>query len=552
MRGTSPAAKAVRLVRTVRHLKLVQLYARAALKLSRARPDPRPAPPLRGLSGFAWTAPVTRPASIVAEWRVKFLNVEGVITTPENWNDSSKAKLWLYNLHYFDDLCAADGTSRREIQRALINRWIAENPPAAGNGWEPYPVSLRIVNWIKWHQGGESLDDGMRDSLAMQTRWLMDHIEWHLLGNHILANAKALVFAGLFFSGPEADRWLAQGLSLYDRELPEQILPDGAHFELSPMYHAIILEDVLDLINVARCYDCLERGPLQTLGEIAQRMRWWLAAMTHPDGGPSFFNDAAFGIAASRMELEAYAARLGLPPVHELGDGVHHLSASGYVRINRGEMAAILDVASPGPDYIPGHAHADTLSFELSIGDERVIVNGGTSTYAPGPEREAQRSTAAHSTVEIDGENSSEVWASFRVARRARVTALAIDAQDGVIQVTAAHDGYRRLSGRNTHSRTWQFAANQLQVRDNITGPVRNAVARFLIAPRIRVENSELEATPARGQLSMESGRTCLWKSDGHVALAPAKWHPEFGVMLATQCITVTIAQGMTCTSFEW
>jgi uncharacterized heparinase superfamily protein len=102
------------------------------------------------------------------------------------------------------------------------------------------------------------------ESLAVQARWLRRHIEWHLLGNHLFVNAKALVFAGLFFAGDEAAEWLAQGSErFWVREVPEQVLPDGGHFELSPMYHAIILEDVLDLLNAAH-----------VPGRGGCRMRW--------------------------------------------------------------------------------------------------------------------------------------------------------------------------------------------------------------------------------------------------------------------------------------
>src|SRR5690606_5545979 len=128
--------------------------------------------------------------------------------------------------------------------------------------------------------------------------------------------------------------WLAKVLAIYARELPEQILSDGGHFELSPMYHAIILEDLLDLINAARIYGRGNDRVFRDMPAVSARMRHWLAAMTHPDGGLSFFNDAAFGIAPSRAALESYAQRLGLPPIAELGEGVHHLAASGYVRVN--------------------------------------------------------------------------------------------------------------------------------------------------------------------------------------------------------------------------
>ena len=79
------------------------------------------------------------------------------------------------------------------------------------------------------------------------------------------------------------------------------------------MYHAIILEDLLDVLNAARTYGRTGKGAITTLPEITTRMRSWLKAMTHPDSGISFFNDAAFGIAASCAELEGYAGRLELP-----------------------------------------------------------------------------------------------------------------------------------------------------------------------------------------------------------------------------------------------
>ncbi|KAA5602530.1 heparinase II/III family protein [Blastochloris sulfoviridis] len=543
-------ASAARLVRTVRHLKPVQVYARARLLLPRGWPEDRPAPALRPVR-VTFVAPTLQVRSLLGRWRVRFLNREGEIAQPPQWNDKAQTKLWLYNLHYFDDLCGPPAdAAHRALQRDVINRWIAENPPGAGNGWEPYPVSLRIVNWIKWALAGESLEPHWRDSLAMQVRWLSEHIEWHLLGNHLLANAKALVFAGLFFNGAEADQWLARGLSILRRELPEQILPDGGHFELSPMYHAIILEDVLDLINIGRTFGRGDAKVFRNLPDIAARMRSWLAAMTHPDGGPAFFNDAAFGVAASRADLEAYAGRLGLGAVEEPGEGVQHLAASGYVRVNRGDMAAILDLAAVGPGYIPGHAHADTLSFELSLGCERIVVNGGTSTYTPGALREAQRSTAAHSTVEVEGENSSEVWASFRVARRARVQDVRIEAAGGTIRVSAAHDGYRHLLGRPACRRTWQFEGASLVVADEVACLLsKKAVARFHLGPGVAAES---DADRRSGRLQSEGGRVVNWSASSEACIAHSPWFPEFGRSVSTDTLVVPLSAGQLVTRFAW
>jgi uncharacterized heparinase superfamily protein len=444
--------------------------------------DERPAPPPRPIAG-SWAAPVDKPASMLGPSRFQFLDCEGECATAADWSAPDKPRLWLYNLHYFDDLNAAGAEARAAWHRRLVTRWIAENPVGEGAGWEPYPLSLRIVNWIKWAIREGGLSEDARQSLAVQARYLSRRIEWHLLANHLFANAKALVFAGCWFDGAEAEGCRAAGLDILAREVTEQVLADGGHFERSPMYHALVLEDLLDLINLARAFPgTVPDQIVQSWGAAADRMRSWLAAMVHPDGDIAFFNDAALGIAPSRTELEAYAGRLGLGRAPVPGQGVTHLEASGYVRVETDDMVAILDVAPVGPDYQPGHAHADTLAFECSIHGRRLIVNSGTSTYEPGPRRAHERSTAAHSTVEIAGESSSEVWAAFRVARRARPFGLSIEERGDEVVVRCAHDGYRRLKRRPVHERTWRFAPGGMTVEDRVA-PAAAAVARLHLHP---------------------------------------------------------------------
>ncbi|HUR21434.1 MAG TPA: alginate lyase family protein, partial [Vicinamibacterales bacterium] len=349
---------------------------------------------------------------------VMFLNVTGSV----DWNDQSRDRLWLYNLHYFDDLTARGFEERRAWHESLVHRWILENRPGVGAGWEPYPTSLRIANWIKWTLASDTLaDQQVLESMATQVRWLGKRMETHLLGNHLWANAKALVAAGLFFDGAEADAWRDRGLGLLRAEIDEQILPDGGHFERSPMYHAIVLEDILDLAQLSDIFpDVLPLPFVAQLKSVATRMLRWLRVMSHPDGLVSFFNDAAFGVAAPWSVLADQAQGLAIDVDREALQPLEALPDSGYVRLENERATVLCDVAPVGPDYQPAHAHADTLSFELSVDGRRVVVNGGTSTYAPGPERMRQRGTAAHSTVEIDQANSSDVWGGFRVARRAR------------------------------------------------------------------------------------------------------------------------------------
>ena len=474
-----------------------------------------------------------------------FLNQAGSLEGPADWNTTAREKLWLYNLHYFDDLNAAEAAQRQQWHRDLLRRWVRENPPAKGNGWEPYPTSLRIVNWIKWAFSGATLEPESTGSLAIQARWLAKRLEWHLLGNHLFANAKALVFAGLFFKGREAGRWLSKGLAVLDREIREQILSDGGHFERSPMYHAIILEDLLDLINLARTFpDALRQDRVQVWRKIAAGMLEWLRLMCHPDGKIAFFNDAAFGVASGYDALREYAQRLGLKPESAgtvtsvplpCGGTLTSLDSSGYVRVELAGSVAILDLASVGPDYLPGHAHADTLSFELSYGGQRIIVNSGCSTYALSSERSRQRGTPAHNTVAVDGRDSSEVWGAFRVGRRARPFDKNIRVTESGAEISCAHDGYRRLPGKPVHRRLWRFYPKGATIRDQIDGPFTNAVTYYHFHPDIGIAfGGNTGVVRLRGT---EIVRINVKR--GSPEPIESKYHPEFGMDIPNQSLQI-------------
>ncbi len=536
---------------TVRHLRPEQIYGRALHRLARPVPDLRPAPPLRHQSG-PWAAPVQKHQSLIGPHQFRFLNHTATVATPDGWTDKAQDDLWLYNLHYFDDLNAVNAQSRHAWHRALLNRWIEENPPAAGPGWAPYPVSLRIVNWAKWACAGTGLTAAWRDSLAVQTRWLAKRLEHHLLGNHLFANAKALLFAGCLFAGDEADSWRDTGVSLLTGELDEQVLADGGHFERSPMYHTIILEDVLDLLNLDAAYPGLIAPALTgKLRAVAPRMVRWLDAMCHPDGRIAFFNDAAFAIAPGRGALQAYARRCDVAVFADAQPALMNLRDSGYVRLAHDTCTALLDAAPVGPDYLPGHAHADTLSFELSLFGQRMIVNGGTSVYGTGAERQRQRSTSAHSTVEIDDVSSSEVWAGFRVARRAKPLDLSITERYGAVDVTCAHDGYHRLPGAPTHRRSWCLEARSFTVKDQIEGPYTRALARYPFAP-----DCQVQLTPGGnghvGTVVLGDHHHASWQASAPAHLEQTTWHPEFGLSVPNTTLAFPVSGGALTFELNW
>ena len=531
----------LRYYHTLRHLRPVQFYGRLWHRFNPTSPNLLPAPALNVSTG-QWIHFQSRQPSMLGNDEFEFLNVRGASI----WNDANKEKLWLYNLHYFDDLNSIGAEKRTDWHRALINKWVIENPPSLGNGWEPYPTSLRIVNWVKWSLAGNSLELTWLDSLAVQVRWLRHHLEWHLLGNHLFANAKALIFAGLFFEGGEADDWLKKGLLILSREVSEQILDDGGHFELSPMYHQIILEDLLDLLNMVLAKPGRVEGAVVSgWREVSVRMLHWLTVMRHPDGKIPFFNDAAFDIAPALSVLYEYAKKVDITPSKETGFALFtHLVNSGYVRMEGENAVAFLDVAKIGPDYLPGHAHADTLSFELSIFSQRVVVNSGISQYGLGPERLRQRGTAAHSTVQINGENSSEVWGGFRVARRAKPIGLVVDSR----AVTCAHDGYQRLHGKPVHRRRWQLGINYFQITDVIEGGFKSAISRYFLHP-----NVDASLAGHSGQLKLHGGQLINFNVEGgSVRLLDSSWHPEFGISYPNQCIEIIFEGRESNLKFVW
>ncbi|WP_241909707.1 alginate lyase family protein [Vibrio sp. 10N.261.55.A7] len=485
-------------------------------------------------------------ASSYRDGQFSFLNEVSNLT---HWNDENQSKLWLYNLHYFDDLNALGAIERQVIHVNLINKWVAENPVGVGNGWEPYPSSLRIVNWIKYFLCFDLPTSGYDESLYQQAHYLRHNIEYHLLGNHLFENGKALVFAGCYFDDLRSKEWLLKGLRILDREIPEQISEDGSNFELSPMYHNIILADMLDLYNLALTFgheELLARKGYWK--QLIKKMLCYSSSMNHPDGDVSSFNDSATGVSGRTSDLVEYAGKLDITyqRCEELVDTLcyKHYSDAGYVVVNAKNLKAILDVAKIGPDYIPGHGHADTLSFEASLYGYRVFVNSGTGVYGVSEERLNQRKTAAHNTVEVDGFDSSEVWGGFRVARRANPTLKSIQQGKSSLLVSASHDGYKRLKGKVIHHREWSFSASELSITDRLLGEVESAFAFLHIHPDIMVTSSTHNVL-----LTLPNSRKVIIESDCRVKVLDSMWYPEFGKSIRNKKLIYPIAnQSLTIT----
>lgn len=542
--------RALQLLRTARYLKWRQIYYRIYYRFTSPKLSSKPQPKLRNILG-KWDAPRYLQPATSDGIAFKFLNVIGQIDSVQQ-----NAKLWRYHAHYHDDLNSVVADSNVELCQKLVDNWILMNPSITGEGWEPYCISLRCVNWIKWFS---RLDEAKINplwvkSLACQIDVLDQRIEYHILGNHVFANAKALIFAGVYFDGKRGDRWLTKGLRLLKREVSEQFLNDGAHYELSPMYHAILLWDIVDLIFL------FQLSQLPMLKDLSDHLQQqfsksfdWLKDMVHPDNDIAFFNDATLKVAPRIDDLFTYAKSIGIE-LHghkKIGHIEGKLNASsGYAIVEWPEAHKLIaDVAQIGPDYQPGHGHADTLSCELSLFGQRVLVNSGISTYEKNDRRLNERSTASHNTVELNGKNSSDVWASFRVARRAKPFGVALSNKADHIEICGSHDGYHSRLNRNTHKRTWLAGTDHLIVRDNLTGDINHVRAYWHFHPAVIIK----QQSDTLFHLKLSHGQVIRLNIDGaKVHLSNGEWSPEFGLSVPNKKISLEIVAPECITRLEW
>jgi uncharacterized heparinase superfamily protein len=464
--------------------------------------------------------------------RMTFINQVQVIRWMPEWDQAELPKLWQYNLHYFEWLWAFSGDGYALAKEVVLD-WIDRYPLVKGRvGWDPYPSALRLMNWCAFFFGehrsllrfDEEFTEKIWESVWLQSEWLLRHQEHHLLGNHLLKDAAALAMVGVCFNGPDAERWLGVGLDLLRGQVREQVLDDGLHFELSPMYHSRIVYLLLTLFNTGH------QGIQAEVGPVLEPMLNALAKVLHPDGQIALLNDSALGVYNSPRELFDYGARLGAlkQTIDNQGTGPWALSDAGYYGF-RGEDGSyiICDAGPLGPDYIPGHAHADILSFELSLKGHRVIVDSGVYDYEWSEARRFCRSTLAHNTVQIEGSDQAEMWGAFRVARRSYPRDVDWKPSAGGFTLSAWHDGYRRLSGRPIHRRSFDYqGSGHLYITDRVTAACDVACRSHLhLHPDCRCDQQGDDAVlvhyPAGRFLVKFSGSGRLECQDGH-------YHPDF------------------------
>lgn len=526
-------AAAGRYLRTVALLRPEQTVARARLRAQRAAPNRLGETLIRAIgtavqgrqsrhavttrsAAATWPAgfvpfdaklrDVWPPAHELAAGRFTLLGHGLDLGEPADWTQRDAPALWRYHLHYWDWAWAlALHPDRRwalEVFSALYRSWRRGTVPGRGDAWAPYVVSLRIWSWcgLITRLSGDPMPTGdpvlsaVSADIARHAAFLRLHLETDVGGNHLIKNIKALLGAAVALDNPPAtERWSERLV----KEIGRQVLADGGHAERAPAYHCQVLADLDDVAGL------LDAAGLEAPVEIDDargRMRSWLATVLTPDGGVPLLNDGYPVPPAAVATLAPQNLVKDPGPNGSHRRGLTLLASSGLAVLRAGPWRVLADVGLPCPDDLPAHAHADTLSFLLWYAGQPLFVETGTSTYATGPVRAAERSTAAHNTVVVDGHDSTEVWGAFRAGRRARVNLGPVhcDGATGPVRLTASHDGYRWLRGGPRHTRTWALDHETLRITDRITGTGEHRIeVLFHLATGWR-------ARPARGGLVLE------------------------------------------------
>lgn len=404
-----------------------------------------------------------------------------------DWKYAQYGKLWNYNLQYLHYLLD-DSLSVMQRKQLLVD--ISESLLAGSLPLEPYPVSLRIVNTLLFLQRTGIQDERIEQALLHQVDYLDNNLEYHLLANHFLENIYSLFIAAQYLKN--------QRLSIkYERlllkELEEQILPDGGHYECTPMYQSILLSKLLLCIEVGMQSVLIQPVFVLQLKKIAARMLGWMQAYSFPDGSWALFNDAAEGIAPTTSQLNAAAAYLNITAEQVV------LHESGFRKMSMDGWELIIKTGEVQPSYQPGHVHADIGSFCLWYRGLQYIVDPGISTYTVSEQRSWERSTSAHNTVSIGEFNQSDVWGGFRVGARASVEVSYPSANAILLSIK----GYRRK--KVTVQRSFVSEGNILQINDSVKAArkdyLEQVTGSILFHPTITVEREDNGSLRA-GQLS--------------------------------------------------
>lgn len=371
--------------------------------------------------------------------------------------------------------------------------------------FEPYVISLQLINLVITMNICGVDDSEIYDEIYSRYCWLLKHQEKHLLANHYFENLKAIVvFSYIFEENEIFDKYIKK----LRVECDEQILNDGFHFELSPMYHKLVIEDLL-LIKKVFSSDWLD--------ETILKMSSAINSLENGSSRTLLFNDSGDNVAkplTSIIKTVEKTYNIVVPHNKEL-------NSSGYCVFRNDECLLDIDAGFIGPNYNPGHAHCDCLSYELFINSKPIFVNCGTFEYQ-GKNRSFFRSTGAHNTIIIDNHEQSECWGEHRVARRIRNVSF-LKKDNSFIGSYANYLG-------EIHQRKIDFDFKSLSVMDKTSKTKKNLlISSFLhLAPGLDYKDGYIFGNGYSFKIELV---------DCSLEEVESIYSPEFGLLHKIKCL---------------
>lgn len=308
---------------------------------------------------------------------------------------------WARELHSFGwlrHLRATDMAISRSNARSLVDEWIRYSSHADPVAWETGVVARRVISWLNQTplilEGCDvTFYRRFMKSLTKQVRYLRRTAYDGPQGLPRLRVMIALSSAALAMS--EQQRFLKQATKWLDLELVRQVMPDGGHTSRNP---GAVLEILMDLLPLRQAFTARGSQPSRILLSAIDRMMPMLRFFRQGDGSFAHFNGCGDTASDQLATVLAYDDVRGAP----LTNAPH----SGYQRIEAGDAILLVDSGKPPTVEFSTDAHAGCLSFELSVGRQRLIINCGVPVANAGPLRRLSRTTAAHSTVSVNDTSS--------------------------------------------------------------------------------------------------------------------------------------------------
>jgi uncharacterized heparinase superfamily protein len=444
---------------------------------------------------------------------------------------SPEAAQRMHRFGWLRDLRAVATNAARQSARDLVSAWIETHGRWSPRAWQADVIGERFVNLLTSftflaHDGGADFAARVLATLARQLRHLARAAASAPGDARVLRAAKGLIYGGACLPGREA--CLEAGLALLERELDRQILPDGGHTQRNPSLQLDVLRDLIDVR--ATLVSASVEVPFSLQSAIDRTMPM-IRTLRHGDGRFALFNGG--------IEGDDRIVNVALAHTGSTGSALMSAPHSGFNRLAAGRVVIIADVGAPPAPGSDELAHAGTLSFEMSVGKERLIVNCGGRAHGNGPWRDALRATAAHSTLVVDETNSCELLAEGGLGRRPSDVIAARREVDGNLLIAASHDGYTRPFALE-HKRTIYLAPDGSDVRgeDALIGSGGNAfAARFHLHPDVKASLAEDAGSVL---LKLRSGAGWRFRaSGGGLALEDSIYSAGDGEIRRTRQIVV-------------